>query len=416
MTELLREIRFALSESMVRWTLIVALVLSGLALLNGLHEINRQNEQLALLNAETVEDQSYVLPAQSDAGSAAYYVFHLTYDPPSDLAYAALGMRKEFTWKHRIRMLALEGQIYESDPGNPELSLLGKLDFSIVASILLPLLLIGLLYDLDARERRESRYELLCATSKKGKRVLLYRACARSVLLFSAIILPFIISIILSATVSFSALKIILSVALHSLFWLLVCRLVATRQIEGSTAAVTLFGVWLLLTSVVPVVGKYTGEKLFPVPNGGEILLTQRETVNDAWDLPKEETMTPFVEAHPGWKNDASIELPFEWKWYYAFQQVGDQKSEPLSTALYQGMSNRDEWMGFVSILSPPLLAERWINQTAKTDIPQHLHYINCVRKFHAELRKFYYPVLFGRVEYSNVLMEKMPQFEPCKI
>jgi len=33
-------------------------------------------------------------------------------------------------------MLALEGQIYESDSGNPELSLIGKLDFAFVAAFL----------------------------------------------------------------------------------------------------------------------------------------------------------------------------------------------------------------------------------------------------------------------------------------
>ena len=67
--------------------------------------------------------------------------------PPSALAFAARGVRDDLPWKHRIRMLALEGQIYETDAGNPELSRIGKLDFAFVAAFLLPLLLILLLHD-----------------------------------------------------------------------------------------------------------------------------------------------------------------------------------------------------------------------------------------------------------------------------
>ena len=415
MADLVREIRFALSENVVRWTLLIAFLLSGLSLINGLLAVKQQEAQLAVLKADTAEDQAHVLPTQSDAGSAAYYVFHLTYDPPSELAFAALGMRDELPWKHRLRMLALEGQIYENDPGNPELSHLGTLDFAYLVSIVLPLLLIGLLYDLDARERRESRFELLCATSPRGERVLLYRACARAALLFVAIIAPFLIALLFSSAALGPSLSIVLAVIIHTLFWLGICRIVTRRKIEGVTAAATLFGLWLLLTSIVPVAGKFAAEQSVTVPDGGDILLTQRETVNDAWDLPKQATMSRFIEVHPEWRDRTAVEQPFEWKWYYAFQQVGDQQAQPLSTALYQGIANRDQQMAWVSVFSPPLLIDRWLTRTAKTDVAQHLHYIDCVREFHSKLRHFQYPMLFGQENYSAEKMTQLPQFEPCK-
>ena len=62
--------------------------------------------------------------------------------------------------------------------------------------------------------------------------------------------------------------------------------------------------------------------------------MLQRESVNDAWDLPKEETMQVFLERHPEWADHAKIERPFEWKWYYAFQQVGDLKTEKIIPSL----------------------------------------------------------------------------------
>ncbi len=415
MSDLLHEIRFALNEKVVRWTLLIAFLLSGISLINGWLAIQHQEDQLAVLKSETAADQAHVLPTQGDAGSAGYYVFHLTYDPPSKLAFTAMGMRDELPWKHRLRILALEGQIYESDPGNPELSHLGSLDFAYVVAIILPLLLIGLLFDLDARERRESRYELLCATSISGERVLLFRACARAVLLFAAIIAPFLAALLFSNVALATSLSIVLAVMIHTIFWLGVCRIVTSRKIEGVTAAATLFGLWLLLTSIIPLAGKLVAEQSITVPDGGDILLTQRETVNDAWDLPKPATMDRFVEVHPEWSEGAAVNQPFEWKWYYAFQQVGDQEAQPLSTALYQGITRRDQRMAWVSFFSPPLLIDRWLSRTAKTDVAQHLRYIDCVRQFHSTLRHFHYPMLFGEEPYSEEKMEQLPQFEPCQ-
>ena len=72
-----------------------------------------------------------------------------------------------FPWKHRIRMLALEGG-YESDTDNPELAFLGRFDFAFVTSVLLPLFIILLLYGLKAKEREARRFDLLNVTARNS--------------------------------------------------------------------------------------------------------------------------------------------------------------------------------------------------------------------------------------------------------
>ena len=79
-------------------------------------------------------------------------------------------------------MLALEGQIYEADTGNPELSRLGRLDFALWIAFLLPLVTILLPHDLEGRERREGRYEWLNTTSVNGRNALHIRAGARTLI------------------------------------------------------------------------------------------------------------------------------------------------------------------------------------------------------------------------------------------
>lgn len=96
-----------------------------------------------------------------------------------------------------------------------------------------------------------------------------------------------------------------------------------------------MLGIWLLSTVMVPVVGHTVVNNTVETPQGGDIVLTQREAVNSAWDKPVYDTWAPFVATHPQWADyteyDPKRDSSFNWKWYYAFQQVGDQMAEALS-------------------------------------------------------------------------------------
>lgn len=414
MKSLLRELKFALRDQVVVICLIGAALLSSYSLASGLQESASELAMIERTKDLVTQDREYNLAKQSDAGGAAYYAFHFTYDPPSALAFVSRGVRDELPWKHRMRMLALEGQIYETDAGNPELSKIGKLDFAFVAAFLLPLLSILLLYDLRAVEIRSDRWAFLSVTAGNGNRLLLGRAILRSSLLYSALITPFLIALIINGVGFSSALLVIGAVALNCLFWLILAFFVVTRIESGPTTAALLLGCWFILAVAIPVGGKYAIEQSITVPKGGEILLTQREAVNDAWDLPKQATMAPFLKSHPQWANTAKVTQPFEWKWYYAFQQVGDQTVEPLSKALRLSIARRDKAMSSVALISPPLLTERLLSYAAKTDVSSFRGYDNCVREFHRNLREFHYSMLFGDAEYSSQKMAELPNFKPC--
>ncbi|MEM9837872.1 MAG: DUF3526 domain-containing protein [Pseudomonadota bacterium] len=413
MPSLKNELWLASRDRLVQATVLVAFVLSAVAVIVGLNTSHQQRMLIERVDAAVAEDRAYVLAQQSDPGGAAYYAYHFTYDPPSPLAFAAQGTRGSLPWKHRVRMLALEGQIYEADTGNPELAMGGRLDFAFVVAVLVPIFLIVLLYDGQAGERRGRRFELLVATDQQGGLFAL-RAILRAGLLFAAVGAPFLLGAVISGAGLGGTLTVLGALGLNVVFWAVCCAFVALRLSSGPTVAATLIGLWLTLALAVPTAGKLLVEGTIPVPVGGELLLTQREAVNDAWDLPKEATMKPFVEHHPEWAPYADISLGFEWKWYYAFQQVGDQTVEDQSKALREGIAARDRMMGTVALLSPTLLSERLISQAAETDVAAYQAYERCVRDFHRELRMFHYPMLFETKPFSQEAMAELPSFTPC--
>ena len=406
-----REAAFlARDRSVWAWWLVV-LCLSVLAVSAGLSEVGQQKATITRLAEADRADRIAVQKAQKDWGGAAYYSFHLTFDPPSDFAFAALGRRDDAAWKHRVRMLALEGQIHERDAGHPVLALIGRFDFAFLAAFVLPLVLIVLLHDLRASERVAGRHDLLAATAGKAAQLWHLRAGLRAAGVFVCTAVPLAVAAGLGGTAAPTLMAASALVLAYVLFWTWVCARLAAWQQTGETILATLVALWMLLGVVVPAAGRLAIDRAVPVPSGADINLTQREAVNDAWDLPKATTMTAFVERHPQWAAHTAVERPFEWKWYYAFQQVGDQKAQALSEAYTAGRMKRDRLAGWLAVIAPPVLLERSLQALAATDVRATLAYEARVRVFHASLRDFYYPKLFRDEVFDAATLEAMPRF-----
>lgn len=191
MNAVLREGRFLMRDRGALLWIALAFLLSAAATGFGVAEVREQRATIAELRAEDAKDRANALAGQADWGGAAYAAFHLTYAPPSDLAFAALGQRDTAPWLHRVRMLALEGQIHEADTKNADFGLIGRFDFAFLAATIAPLLLILLLHDLRGAERVAGRHDLLVATAGRPSRIWLPRAAVRFAGLGLALLLPF---------------------------------------------------------------------------------------------------------------------------------------------------------------------------------------------------------------------------------
>jgi len=97
--------------------------------------------------------------------------------------------------------------------------------------------------------------------------------------------------------------------------------------------------------------------------------------------------MGAFVDRHLQWAAFVVVQRPFEWKWYYAFQQVGDQKAHVLSTVYTAGRWERDRRAGMLVFTAQRVLLERALQALARTDLNASLAYEARVPAFHTELR-----------------------------
>ena len=410
-TAIRREAAFlARDRSVLAWWLVV-LCLSVLAVSAGLSEVRQQNATITRLLEADEADRTAVLKTQNDWGGTAYSSFHLTYDAPSNFAFAALGRRDDTPWKHRVRMLALEGQIHERDAGHPVLALIGRFDFAFLAAFVLPLVLIVLLHDLRARERVAGRHDLLVATAGRADRLWQMRAALRAGGVFICAAIPLLVAGAMANAAAPTLLAATGLLLVYLLAWTILCTRLAASQRSGEVILATLMTIWIFVGVIIPAAGRMVIDRAVPVPSGADIILTQRESVNDAWDLPKSVTMAAFAARHPQWAAHTAVERPFEWKWYFAFQQAGDQQAQGLSDAYTAGREKRDRLAGWLAVIAPPVLLERSLQTLAGTDMRSSLAYESKVRRFHAALRDFHYPKLFLEEPFEPAALDSMPRF-----
>lgn len=396
--------------------LLLLLALSTLAVVSGLREVSRQQQaiaRLADLQQAELAAQQEKLARRGDPGAVAYYTFLATWDSPAPAAFLALGLRDTAPYVLRVRALALQAQLHEGEAFNPELALAGRFDFAFVLVYLVPLLLIALLYDLVSGERQAGRLAMLLALPGAGPRLWLRRAGLRAGSIIACLVVP-LLGGAWASGMSLAAIAVVLAAVLaYVVFWTGLALLVATRG-RGSTANTTaLMCCWAVLTLVLPAAGNALLAQAIPVRQGVELMLAQRQVVHGAWDLPREATMQRFFRTHPQWQATAPLPAGFHWKWYYAFQHLGDESVAQEAAAYREGLLARQRWTERLGGVLPGVGVQAILHRVAATDLPAQLAYQDQVAAFHERLRHFYYPFLFHDTRFTREDFARLPRFQP---
>lgn len=412
------EMRLLLRVRTALAALLLLATLSGLAVFAGLHDTAEQHANIVRidqLNNQEVASLSKGYAGGGDAGYAAYYTFYTTWDAPSNAAFLALGLRDVAPYVLRIRALGLYAQRYEGELFNPELALPGKFDLAFVLVYLVPLFIIVLLHDIVSAERQSGRLRLLLTMAGTGG-VLWYR---RIGLRMGLVLLCVLLPVFVGAVVAHLAITMVAQVALivlaYVFFWAGVCLLVAALGWRSSTNAMALMGSWVVLTLVLPTLVNVVMMRAIPVNQGVDLMLAQRQAIHGAWDVSREDTMAQFFKRYPAWQDTAPLPNRFHWKWYYAFQQLGDDRVAAQARAYEDGLLQRDAWTRRLGLVLPGVGTQVVLHRLANTDLQAQLDYQQRIGELHHAMRNFYYPYLFHDVPFDVADFAKRPRFSPVK-
>lgn len=413
------ELKVFLRQRMALPLLLLTLLVATAAVYAGVSEVSRQQHVIERIQPQQAEDEAAIaafVTADGDAGNAAYYTFHATWDEPAPLAFAAIGQRDVAPYLLRVRALSLESQIHESENYNAEMALPGRFDWAFVLVYLAPLFVIALLHDLRSGEREAGRMAMIQSMVRSERGLWVRRVTWRVGLIFLALCAPVVFGAIVMAAPLRDLLAMLGLAALYILFWTVLCLVVARLKFGSVTNAAGLAATWLMLTLVLPGLALLAINAVVPVRQGVELTLAQRELVHAGWDRPQAETMQDFFQHHPEWRDTPPIEGGFHWKWYYAFQHLGDVNVADQSLAYREGLEQRDRWTRSLGFLLPAVGVQVGLHRMAETDLAAQIAYQDRIRSFHDVLRRFYYPYIFNEVPFTMSDFAKAPRWGDLQV
>ncbi len=413
------ELRLLLRQRLSMFALVLLALLASAAIAAGMAEVARQRAAIAAIPAAQTEDIAAVIDyvdRTKDAGSAAYYSFHPTWDAPAPLAFAALGMRDVSPFILRVRALGLEAQIYDGDTFNPELALPGRFDFAFVLVFLAPLFVIALFHDLVSGEREAGRERTLDALPHGGRALRRRRTGVRLMLLWSALGLPFMAGSVLEGVAPGQVLIVLALILAYLLFWVALAAAVGRLRWSSVANAASLIAAWLILVLVLPTFANVAIDRMVPVDEGAEIALAQRDAVNGAWDIPRDTTMHRFYADHPEWADSPPLGTAFHYKWYFAFHQNGDAHVAARVRAYRHGLERRDATARALGWVLPSVGVQALLTRLASTDVTAQLGYQDRIRAFHQRLRGFYYGYLFRDRPFGRADFDRAPRFSDLPV
>jgi ABC-2 type transport system permease protein len=386
---------------------LILLVAGVLAIAHGHVVIGRQMNALeSRPRLQAAEHQRIFrpLPPTANAGDQLYYLAYHTARYPSPWATLAIGQRDVHPFNLKIRLLALQGQMYDVDLGNPLLAAFGHFDLAFVFVVLVPLLLVAITYNVHSAEVEGGTWSLLRSQPVSTSGILVIRCLLRALIVW----LPMVGLLLLATRWSGVPLDrrwwLVTAGALaYTLTWMGAALAVAALRRSSDFNLLALLGIWVVWTALGPAMLNVVAAARYPLPEALELTVLQRQGYHGAWDEPLPEVMDAFYRRYPEWRSFSVPRDRYSNAWYYAMQQRGDDMAEQAARRYRQGLEAKDRWLARRSWICPPAAFHRLLTRVARTDLAGHLAYVDSVAEYHERLKKHFLPVIFSDQTVADV-------------
>jgi ABC-2 type transport system permease protein len=383
---------------------LLSLAVLGLAVVMAVLQGIGQTERLAASHQRQMREQPLHLRRNVEAhgsfgvGNVLYYVSFPTWHEPGPWSRFAFGQRDVTPSEVRVRLLTLEGQLYDADTFNTTLASFGTFDLSFVFAFFVPLLIIALCYDSVSADREAGLWPLIHSQPVRRGEWLARRLGVRFTVaagwtMFLYVAGTMVLGLLMPADLRWWVGAGVL--VLYQLLWFGLSVMVVTRGWSSTLNALALGSLWMITAVAGPSLAAVSIATQFPIPDAFEATLRQREGYHRMWDQPRETTMVRFYRSYPEW---AAMPVPadrFSWPWYYAMQHMGDIDAGPPALEFRQKLNQRIEWSWRAALVFPPVYVHLLFQRLAQTDLRQHLRYLDSIRDFHERLKRFWYAHLF---------------------
>jgi ABC-2 type transport system permease protein len=392
------------------WISLLLITLLGIVgIIIGSKHLEKQQE--AISEVKVYQEQHFdrqISLHNEDLGLLLYYTKFAYIDTLNPLAGLSVGQSDVNPTVKQISIKTFEAQKFDTDLINPMNVQSGNLDLSFVIIYLFPLLVIVLTFNVISEETETGTWQLVAIQATSKLQFIISKLLIRLLLLFIILILLFFIAKIkLNIPLNSRFLLMIGLSMLYIIFWFTFSFFVIVFKKSSGFNALSLLSIWLLLIILLPAgINAYVSSK-YPVPEALSTAIAQRDGYHTKWDTDKLSTIEKFYQHYPQYKKYGYPTEGFNWLWYYAMQQMGDDDSKIQQDALNDKIKLREETSKLIAYIIPNIHVQLSFNHIAGTSMNEHMNYLRQTEAFHEKLRLFFYPKIFEE-QYATTIDWKL--------
>ena len=321
--------------------------------------------------------------------------------PNAPLAPLAVGQSDMMPNYYRITYLSKVQFMYDLEIENPWNLLSGHFDLAFVIVFVLPLLIIGLGYNLLSAEREHGTLRMLFSQPLSLTTLIAGKLAVRLLALL-AVVIPLPLALLLlfrPETRGLDTLIPMLSWAMlvtcYMMFWFAVAAAVNVARLSSSTNALIMVAIWTILVLVLPVSLNLVVNTISPAPSRTE--LASRTRVVTAKSLRQYEDLFSADYRYASdpetlMVKDGRIEVPSRMRAFFLAKQRVDEQLEPLLKRFDHQLLQQQKLVDTIGFLSPAILVNEALNSIAGTDSRRFIAFKAQTEAFHNLWRKHFSP------------------------
>jgi ABC-2 type transport system permease protein len=342
-------------------------------------------EQAARIDAEAEPVPFMTRDPRSAFGYANGLMAHYAVLPPTPLAALTAGQSDLLPSVLPLAPADLPSLSARSEPENPHRLLVGRFDGAFAVVFVFPLIVIALTYALLAGERERGTLALLLAQPLTLRTLFAGKLAPHMLIVFGSLALlaaSFVLALAILTVPGGvgTRLALWLAVALtYTAFWFTLAAAVVTRRGSSATHAVTLAALWLALGMLLPAGINLAVKTLAPMPSRIELILALRAATDAA--AADRSKLSASYEDHPELAG-ATLQLVTRGR--------VEHDLAPVLARYQEQLAHQQALLEKLQFLSPALLAQSALAESAGTGVPRHHWFFAQVMAHHAALRAFF--------------------------
>jgi ABC-2 type transport system permease protein len=328
--------------------------------------------------------------------------------PRAPMAALAAGQSDVYPGYVKVTARNLDAIVSGDQVAHPQAVASGHFDAAFVILFLYPLLIFAISFDLTATERDRGTLRMVLAQPVRLHDVVTGKMLARVVLLgLPVLLIPPLAAIgaPLSRIVLWT-----LAVAAYGSIWHGLALIVNARGWNAAANALVLAGIWLMFAVVGPATINLIIEVRYPMPSRVEAAVQARAATQEA-TVQGNRQLGQFLQDHPTSSNVGRDGM----RQFAMLQAARDrqiaERLQDVEAAFDQQLQRQQRLATWLSVLSPTMLAQGVLLETAGTGRTRFEHFNAAAARFQAEWKAYFEPRVLDAATLTEDEVRDAPRF-----